>query len=221
MFMKEKKGGIHPLQFILFWVAGYFGASLLGDWIWHISIDVIDDIVDSDGFFGIVLILTIGSTFFFTFYWMQKHWIQRLFHIDLRHWIKASLGGWFLGFLGMYVLIEWFEVAASDSSDENLRLVAVIVFSTVMLQWWLLRPMIQKAWVWVAAHLVFLAFSAFMAEEQFVYVVLLYSSPDYGFNDDFMTMKLLVVSYGIITGLTLLLLRRGELRKSKAKVLIT
>lgn len=217
MFTTRKKHGIRPLQFITLWVAGYLGASLLGDLVWSIFYDLVDGLTNSAEFFGFVVMLAIGSLFFVAFYWMQKQLIQRLFHVDLRHWIAASLGGWVVGFLVMYVLIEWLEVSSAGGDGGEMQIVSVIVLSTVLLQWWLLRPIIQKAWMWVAVHVVFVLLTAFFVGDDHVFIVLLYSLPEISFNDNFMLLKGLAIAYGVSSGLTLLWLRRGELRKPKAK----
>lgn len=217
--MEQSKKSPVPLslyQFFPLWVGAYLLSSLLGDVVLGAFAHVIDSV--GGEFVGLLVFLAITGLYLGVFYWMQKRLLQRFFYAELHYWIVGSFLGWAAGFALLFTVQANMYSGIEDRFMTDLRTTSFLLLASILVQWWILRNVVNAAWLWVAVHLAFILLSAALVED-FIFTILLFSNVEYStyFETSFFTFKFMAVLMGVITGSVLLWLRYTQERTGKHK----
>ena len=129
-------------------------------------------------FSGIILGGALGLT--------QKLLLRYKYGLPLHGWMRLTIVGWVLGWLGYFVGSEWIR----NFYNFPLWLTIIPMFGIpALLQWGLLRRQIRQAWLWVVAAVVStMTFS------------MVFNNSSYNLNAHVLS----ATAQGAVTGLTLL-----------------
>lgn len=222
----HKKQAISPLRFFIYWILLYLGISLLGDIVWSIPtlssilfrlVGSLSQWVDiGDYLWRPLIVISINSISLILFYWLQKRLITRLFHIELKRWVFFTWLGWAATYTVMdTVRIIWRGYSSDNVTDFNIRFTVVLILTTALIQWWLLRRQLRFTWGWLAAHLAFLLGATLFVGRYVYYTIQLYSTPIIEPLDEYITLKFMAIVFGVVTGAALLWIHGAQ---SKAKI---
>lgn len=210
---KSKHPSLSAPVFLGLWIGTYLMTSLFADFmlqtiftdVWNVTSDA-SSLVEFLIVFGVILI---------AFYFAQQQILRRFLGTNLPHWIWGSLIGWVLGLTTIYIVEVQMYIAPPSQEAQQLRLVLFIVISTVLAQWWMLQDVIRFAWQWIGAHLGFIVVLALLLPNEIVlFTFSVFSAPEYNssYDGSFLGYKILAILYGVVTGLTLIWLRRNQVK---------
>jgi len=199
--MEKKKKLSAPrlssLPFMLIWIGGH-----VLTWLVLYGISEMRFFWDWPEFVMLVLfglILGVGLSL------MQKGLIRFTFHVPLRWWLRATVGGWILGWIAFYYYFEWLERYLNFDGNLSLMLLPLFVIPALM-QWLVLRRNARDGWLWIVAGAVSaMAFGALYGDLN---------------RNEMLQFALGAAAQGAVTGLSLLWLF-GQTRTEKIKTDIT